>query len=86
MPSNAASIIDTECSPNTKFAWSKSSLSEFREKDRVKLFKSSLGIFPDNTRFGKEGIISTSNSKIPVYVIGTNEELMMARDALDLIK
>ncbi len=40
----------------------------------------------DNTRFGKEGIISTSNSKIPVYVIGTNEELMMARDALDLIK
>ena len=37
----------------------------------------------DNTRFGKEGIISTSNSKIPVYVIGTNEELMMARDALD---
>ena len=40
----------------------------------------------DNTRFGKEGIISTSNSKIPVYVIGTNEELMMVRDALDLIK
>ena len=40
----------------------------------------------DNTRFGKEGIISTSNSKIPVYVIGTNEELMMARDAYDLSK
>ena len=40
----------------------------------------------DDTRFGKEGIISTKNSKIPVYVIGTNEELMMARDALDLIK
>ena len=40
----------------------------------------------DETRFGKEGIISTKNSKIPVYVIGTNEELMMARDALDLIK
>ena len=38
------------------------------------------------TRFGKEGIISTDNSKIPVYVIGTNEELMMARDALNLIK
>ena len=40
----------------------------------------------DQTRFGKEGIISTKNSKIPVYVIGTNEELMMARDALDLVK
>ena len=40
----------------------------------------------DETRFGKEGIISTKNSKIPVYVIATNEELMMARDALNLIK
>lgn len=40
----------------------------------------------DSTRFGKEGIISTKNSKIPVYVICTNEELMMARDALNLIK
>lgn len=40
----------------------------------------------DETRFGKEGIISTSNSKIPVYVIGTNEELMMARDAEELMK
>ena len=40
----------------------------------------------DQTRFGKEGIISTKDSKIPVYVIGTNEELMMARDAFDLIK
>ena len=40
----------------------------------------------DETRFGKEGIISSKNSKIPVYVIATNEELMMARDAVDLIK
>ena len=40
----------------------------------------------DQIRLGKEGIISTKNSKIPIYVIGTNEELMMARDALDLVK
>jgi hypothetical protein len=40
----------------------------------------------DETRLGKEGIISTPNSKIPVYVIGTNEELMMARDAYNLSK
>lgn len=40
----------------------------------------------DIIRLGKEGIISSENSKIPVYVIGTNEELMMARDALSLIK
>lgn len=40
----------------------------------------------DIIRLGKEGIISSENSKIPVYVIGTNEELMMARDALELVK
>ena len=40
----------------------------------------------DEIRLGKEGKISTENSKIPVYVIGTNEELMMARDALELMK
>ena len=40
----------------------------------------------DEIRLGKEGLISTKNSKIPVYVIGTNEELMMARDALNLIQ
>ena len=40
----------------------------------------------DKTILGVEGIISTKNSKIPIYVIGTNEELMMARDALNLIK
>ena len=40
----------------------------------------------DEIRLGKEGKISTENSKIPVYVIGTNEELMMARDAVELMK
>ena len=40
----------------------------------------------DVTRLGKEGKISTENSKIPVYVVATNEELMMARDALNLMK
>ncbi len=33
-----------------------------------------------NTRFGKEGIISTAESKVPIWVIPTNEELMIARD------
>lgn len=34
----------------------------------------------DKMRFGKEGIISGADSKIPVWVIPTNEELMIARD------
>ena len=33
-----------------------------------------------------EGIISSSESKVPVYVIPTNEELMIALDTYDLIK
>ncbi len=33
-----------------------------------------------------EGIISTKGSKVPIYVIPTNEELMIALDTYDLIK
>ena len=33
-----------------------------------------------------EALISTDNSKVKVYVIPTNEELMIARDTLELIK
>ena len=36
------------------------------------------------TRKGKEGIISTKDSKVPVYVIATDEELMIARDTYEL--
>lgn len=35
---------------------------------------------------GKETLISTDDSKIPVYVIPTNEELMIATDTYTLIK
>jgi acetate kinase len=34
---------------------------------------------------GKEQLISTANSKVKVYVIPTNEELMIARDTAALI-
>ncbi|CAM2877005.1 acetate kinase [Helicobacter burdigaliensis] len=34
---------------------------------------------------GKEGIISTKNSKVKVCVIPTNEELMIARDTLEIV-
>ena len=36
------------------------------------------------TILGEEGLISTANSKIPVYVIPTDEEVMMARDTYNL--
>ena len=48
-----------------------------------------LGIVPDyeanNTR-GEEIKITTDESKIPVYVIPTDEEVMIARDAYNLCK
>ena len=34
----------------------------------------------------KQGIISTGDSSIPVYVIPTNEEIMIARETYDLTK
>lgn len=35
---------------------------------------------------GKEAIISTKNSKVKVLVIPTNEELVIARDTVDIVK
>ena len=50
-----------------------------------------LGIYLDEeknketiVRKGVEGIISSNDSKIPVYVLATDEELMIARDTYDL--
>ena len=37
-------------------------------------------------RKGKEGLITTDDSKVPVYVFGTDEELMIARDTNVLSK
>ena len=65
---------------------------EFRENIISKL--SSLGIFIDKEENDKiasyldknEGLISSSASKVPVYVIPTNEELMIALDTYNIIK
>ena len=35
---------------------------------------------------GKEAIISTDDSKVTVWVIPTNEELMIAQDTAELVK
>ena len=39
-----------------------------------------------NNMRGEEKIISTPNSKIKVWVIPTNEELMIAKETVRLIK
>ncbi len=36
-------------------------------------------------RKGKEGLISSSKSNYPVYVFGTDEELMIARDTFEIV-
>lgn len=40
----------------------------------------------DTMRFGKEGIISTPDSKIPLWVIPTDEERMIARDTKRIVE
>jgi acetate kinase len=35
---------------------------------------------------GKEGLISSEKSKYPIYVLGTNEELMIARDTAKITR
>ena len=48
-----------------------------------------LGVIPDyeanNTR-GEEILITTPESKVPIYVIPTDEEVMIARDSYNLCK
>jgi acetate kinase len=47
-----------------------------------------MGIMLDNdvNLTGKEGKISTDESKVSVYVLNTNEELMVARKCEEYIK
>ena len=48
-----------------------------------------LGIKIDldkNNVRGKETLISKDDSKVKVYIIPTNEELMIAKDTFDLVK
>ena len=36
-------------------------------------------------RFGKEGLLSLSDSSLPIYVVPTNEELMIARETFGIL-
>ena len=44
-----------------------------------------LDVDANNMR-GEEKVISTPDSKIKVYVVPTNEELMIAKETLRLVK
>jgi acetate kinase len=37
------------------------------------------------TRLGKEGVISTPDSKVKVVVVSTDEELMIAQDTVNIL-
>ena len=39
-----------------------------------------------NGNRGKEMLISTPNSKVQVWIVPTNEELMIAQDTAELVK
>lgn len=59
--------------------------------ETFKLVEEALGIKIDEklnneTRLGKEGFISTPDSKIPVLVLPTDEELMIALDTARILK
>ena len=63
--------------------------SELREQIVKRL--GALGVKLDKkanrkVRFGASGVISTKDSKIPVVVIPTNEELMIARETVAVLK
>jgi len=64
-------------------------VEDFRADICVKL--KFLGIDFDNDaneiyRFGKEGEITRPNSKVRVFIIPTNEELVIARDTKDIVE
>ena len=40
----------------------------------------------ENDMRGKEKVVSTTDSKVTVMVVPTNEELMIAKDTLELLK
>ncbi|MBO5397315.1 MAG: acetate kinase [Clostridia bacterium] len=61
----------------------------FEARERICEYLKCIGVELDkeaNNCKGKEVCISTPESKVKVYVVPTNEELMIARDTYDLIK
>ena len=53
--------------------------------DKIKSLGVKIDLEKNNFR-GKFGIISADDSTIPVYVVPTNEELMIAMDTYEIVK
>ena len=53
--------------------------------EKLEVLGVKIDVDANNVR-GKEQLISAEDSKVKVYVIPTNEELMIATDTYDLIK
>ena len=57
---------------------------------RICQLLSNIGVIPDEKRneeaIRKVGLITADDSKIPVWIIPTNEELMIARDTRDVVE
>jgi acetate kinase len=63
--------------------------NSIKTRERIIELVASLGVKIDkeaNDVRGKLTLISSEDSKIPVYVVPTNEELMIASDTYELIK
>ena len=61
----------------------------FETRERICEYLKPIGVEIDkniNKQKGKEIKISSENSKVDVYVVPTNEELMIARDTMNIIK
>ena len=61
----------------------------FEERERICKYLEFAGVELDtelNKVRGKEAEISTENSKVKLYIIPTNEEIMIARDTYELTK
>ena len=61
----------------------------FEERERILKYLECFGVKLDvekNRVKGKETIISTEDSKVKVYVVPTNEEIMIAKDTYELVK
>lgn len=61
----------------------------FEERERICKYLEFMGIKLDkelNKIRGEEACISTEDSKVKIYIIPTNEEIMIARDCYSLVK
>jgi hypothetical protein len=73
---------------------SKETILQFLEESLIKAYRKQLGgddadvrakIDPEKNKTRSEAVISADDSKVTVCVIPTNEEIMIARDTLDLV-